>query len=61
VLIQAGIRVAVLRASIPTQKREEWYDRQLASGVEVVVCHPKIVQTGLDLLPFPKLYFYQTG
>jgi len=61
VLSAAGLRVAVLRSSVPTQKREEWYDRQLESGVEVVVCHPKLVETGLDLLAFPTLYFYQTG
>ena len=40
---------------------EEWYDRQLESGVEVVLCHPKLVETGLDLLAFPTLHFYQTG
>lgn len=61
ILSAAGLRVAVLRASVPTQKREEWYDRQLESGVEVVVCHPKLVETGLDLLAFPTLYFYETG
>jgi hypothetical protein len=61
VLSAAGFRVAVLRSSVPTQKREEWYDRQLESGIEVVVCHPKLVETGLDLLAFPTLYFYQTG
>jgi hypothetical protein len=61
ILSAAGLRVAVLRASVPTQKREEWYDRQLESGVEVVICHPKLVETGLDLLAFPTLYFYQTG
>ena len=27
----------------------------------MVVCHPKLVETGLDLLAFPTLYFYQTG
>ena len=46
VLRQAGVRVAVLRPSVPTHKREEWYERQLESGVEVVVCHPKLVETG---------------
>jgi hypothetical protein len=61
VLSKAGLRVAVLRSSVSTQKREDWYDRQLESGVEVVVCHPKLVETGLDLLAFPTLYFYQTG
>jgi hypothetical protein len=61
VLRQEGIRVAVLRSSVPTDKREDWYDRQLKAGVEVVICHPKLVETGLDLLAFPTLYFYQTG
>lgn len=61
VLRQEGMRVAVLRSSVPTDKREDWYDRQLKAGVEVVVCHPKLVETGLDLLAFPTLYFYETG
>ena len=61
VLRQAGFRVAVLRSSVATDKREEWYERQLKAGVEVVLCHPKLVETGLDLLAFPTLYFYETG
>ena len=61
VLRQEGFRVAVLRSSVPTDKREDWYDRQLKAGVEVVICHPKLVETGLDLLAFPSLYFYETG
>ena len=61
ILQQAGFRVAVLRSSVPTDKREDWYERQLKAGVEVVICHPKLVETGLDLLAFPTLYFYETG
>ena len=61
VLSAAGFRVAVLRSSVPTQKREEWYDRQLEAGVGVVVCHPKLCETGLDLVALPTLYFHQTG
>jgi hypothetical protein len=61
VLRQAGFRVAVLRSSVATDKREDWYERQLKAGVEVVICHPKLVETGLDLLAFPTLYFYETG
>jgi hypothetical protein len=61
VLRQVGFRVAVLRSSVATDKREEWYERQLKAGVEVVICHPKLVETGLDLLAFPTLYFYETG
>jgi len=61
VLQQEGIRVAILRSSVPTDKREDWYERQLKAGTEVVICHPKLVETGLDLLAFPTLYFYETG
>ena len=31
------------------------------AGIEIVICHPKLVETGLDLLAFPTLYFYETG
>jgi hypothetical protein len=61
ILIQAGFRVAVLRPSVPTLRRELWYEKQVKDGVEVVICHPKLVETGLDLLWFPTLYFYETG
>jgi hypothetical protein len=61
VLRQAGFRVAVLRASVPALKREQWYEQQIKNGVEVVLGHPKLVETGLDLLWFPTIYFYQTG
>jgi SNF2 family DNA or RNA helicase len=61
VLRSAGFRVAVLRSTVPTLQREEWYERQLKQGAEVVICHPKLVETGLDLLAFPSLYFYETG
>jgi hypothetical protein len=61
ILQQAGFRVAVLRATVTTDKREAWYERQLCAGAQVVICHPKLVETGLDLLAFPTLYFYETG
>ena len=61
VLGNAGFRVAVLRSTVPTDKREAWYEKQLKEGVEVVICHPRLVETGLDLLAFPTLYFYETG
>ena len=56
-----GIRTAVLRASVDTSKREAWYARQVKDGVQVVICHPKLVETGLDLLDFPTIIFYESG
>jgi len=56
-----GIRVEVLTAETPPEQREAWYERQLRNGMQVCVCHPKLVQTGLDLLAFPSIFFVQTG
>jgi hypothetical protein len=61
ILGNAGFRVSVLRPTVPTLKREDWYINQVRAGVDVVICHPKLVETGLDLLAFPTLYFYETG
>src|SRR5664279_851678 len=56
-----GVRAGVLRASVPTHKREAWYREQLKRGIDVVICHPKLVETGLDLLEFPTILFHETG
>ena len=56
-----GIRAGVLRASVATHKREAWYREQLKRGIDVVICHPKPVETGLDLLEFPAILFHETG
>jgi len=61
VLERAGIRTAVLRSTVPTTQREAWYAKKVAEGVQVVIAHPKLVETGLDLLDFPTLIFYETG
>jgi superfamily II DNA or RNA helicase len=61
ILSNEGIRTAVLRASVDTSKREAWYARQIKEGVQVVISHPKLVETGLDLLDFPTILFYESG
>ena len=61
ILSNEGIRTAVLRASVDTSKREAWYSRQMKEGVQVVISHPKLVETGLDLLDFPTIIFYESG
>lgn len=61
VLQNEGIRTAVLRASVDTSKREAWYARQIKEGTQVVISHPKLVETGLDLLDFPTIIFYESG
>ena len=65
-LTQAGLQVEVLRASVPLAKREEWIAEH-APRLDVVVSHPRLVETGLDLFDkagrhnFPTICFYETG
>jgi len=61
ILAKEGIRVAVLTTEVAPELREAWYERQLQAGVQVVICHPRLVQTGLDLWSFPDIFFYETG
>lgn len=61
ILSDEGIRSAVLRASVDTSKRESWYAKQVKNGIQVVIAHPKLVETGLDLLDFPTIIFYESG
>src|ERR1700733_6138321 len=61
ILSNEGLRTAVLRTSVDTYKREAWYAKQVKDGVQVVICHPKLVETGLDLLEFPTIIFYESG
>ncbi len=61
ILESEGIRTAVLKANVDTSKREAWYTKQVKDGVQVVIAHPKLVETGLDLLDFPTIIFYESG
>ena len=70
ILSNEGIRTAVLRASVDTSKREAWYARQIKEGVEVVISHPKLVETGLDYVEYefgcpalatPTVFFFETS
>jgi len=61
ILAKEGVHVAVLTTQVSPEERETWYERQLRAGVQVVIAHPRLVQTGLDLWSFPDILFYETG
>ncbi|WP_049306524.1 DEAD/DEAH box helicase, partial [Pseudomonas aeruginosa] len=61
VLEQSGLKVAVLRASVDTARREDWILDQVDRGIDVLITNPELVKTGLDLLDFPTIAFLQTG
>lgn len=56
-----GFKVAVLKSTVPTDKREDWVFDQVERGCDVLLTHPDLVKTGLDLLEFPTIVFMQTG
>ncbi len=60
-LEQAGLNAAVLRSSVDTEKREDWIQEQVDRGIDILICNPELVKTGLDLLEFPNIIFMQSG
>ncbi|MEM9955268.1 MAG: DUF6094 domain-containing protein [Chloroflexota bacterium] len=49
----------VLRNTVSAERREKVIEQQVLSGVNVLICNPELVKTGLDLLAFPSLIFYE--
>ena len=62
-LEDSGCQVLVLRAdTVSTEKREAWVKSKLEEGdYDVMICNPNLIKTGLDLVEFPTVVFFQTG
>ncbi len=54
-----GARPFILKGSVPAEKRERLLNQQVAVGVNVLIANPRLVATGLDLLAFPKIVFFE--
>jgi SNF2 family DNA or RNA helicase len=59
-MTDAGIKAMVMPDTVKPEAREDWIAKHL-SDMDMVICHPKRVMTGLDLIEFPSLIWYQTG
>ncbi len=60
-LSRHGFKVAVMKAdAVAPERREAWVAQRVEEGVDVLVCHPRLVQTGLDLVDFPTICWYET-
>ena len=56
VLSRDGLQVSVLKAdTVPPDRREAWVAQKVEEGIDVLICHPRLVQTGLDLIYFPTI------
>lgn len=60
ILTDAGLIAYHLSADIPAEKREEHIVKVVAGGLDAMVCNPLLVETGLDLLDFPTIVFYES-
>lgn len=56
-----GIKAITMTSSVKSSTREEWIDKKLKEGYDVILCNPSLVETGLDLLAFTTIVFYQMG
>jgi hypothetical protein len=52
-------KVCILESTVDTIQREQWLDRHVSRGYNVLITNPMIVETGLDLLYFNELYFVE--
>ena len=46
--------------AVPPERREAWVAKRVEEGANVLVCHPRLVQTGLDLVDFPTIVWFET-
>lgn len=60
-LEENGIKAITMTSSVKSSTREEWLDKKLKAGYDVVLGNPSLVETGLDLLAFTTIVFYQMG
>ncbi len=61
-LQQEGFSAEILRAdtTAKTSQRERWIAERVEQGLDVLICQPRLVQTGLDLVDFPTVCWFET-
>jgi hypothetical protein len=59
ILRDAGLRTVILRSSVSTRRREAWVKQRIKDGLDVLICNPRLVQTGLDLVDFATSIFFE--
>lgn len=59
VIKEAGFKASELTSSIKLEKREAWIQEQYDKGMQVIVTNPANVQTGLDIVQYPTIYFFE--
>jgi SNF2 family DNA or RNA helicase len=58
VLEATGLRARILDSSVGTREREAWVERY-ENSTDVLIVNPRLVETGLDLVQFCTVVFYE--
>jgi len=59
-LKEASASALVLKShTVSPENRESWIREKLKDGLQVLITNPRQVQTGLDLIEFPTIIFYE--
>ena len=56
-----GIRTTLMTTAVKAKNRDAWIKQKLEEGTQVLICNPTLVETGLDLLEFTTIIYYQIG
>lgn len=57
-LKEMGIKACILKQNVKAIKREDWVQKKLNEGMQVLITNQKLVETGLDLNDFTTLIFF---
>jgi hypothetical protein len=55
----ASIRSHILSSSVAPERRMRWITDRTKQGLDALICNPKLVATGLDLLDFPTIVWME--
>ena len=59
ILKQHDFRVLTLKAgTVDSEERTEWLTRE-AERNDIIICHPKLVETGVNLLEYPTIIWFE--
>ena len=58
IIEKEGFRVLQLSSSIKQEDRAAWLRREAARN-DVIICHPKLVETGINLIEYPTIIWYE--
>lgn len=53
-----GLRVSILGGNVDPRKREDWIAKRV-NTIDALICNPRLVETGLDLVQFSTVVFFE--